>query len=207
MKSILTLTLLFSVLSLVACSSDKVTLEEDSLVANYEATQTEDGPLARKEIMTIKAVVKVKDIDKNEREITIVNSEGEESTLSVSSDVRRFDEIQVGDNIRAEYVEALAFEVRPPTESEKVNPRNYAIAATKNEEMLPPGMAAAEISRSIVEITAIDLEAETVTIKNPEGELVTIKAKVPENLKRVKVGDTVAVTFAEAFAIGLEPTS
>ena len=53
-------------------------------------------------------------------------------------------------------------------------------------------------------ITAIDKKAHTVTIKGPEGNTETIKAKDPKNLDAVKVGDLVEIIYAQALAISLD---
>jgi hypothetical protein len=68
-------------------------------------------------------------------------------------------------------------------------------------------MAASKITRTIVLVTGIDPIQNTVTIKSPGGEVMTIKTRQPENLERIQVGDTVAVTYSRAMAVALEPYS
>jgi len=53
-------------------------------------------------------------------------------------------------------------------------------------------------------ITAIDPTVPTVTFKGPAGNTRTIKVRHPEKLEGVKVGDTVEITYTEAFAIKVE---
>ena len=43
-----------------------------------------------------------------------------------------------------------------------------------------------------------------VTLKGPEGNKETIKVKDPNNLKKVKVGDQVVISYTEALAIAVE---
>ena len=52
-------------------------------------------------------------------------------------------------------------------------------------------------------ITAIDPKAPSVTFKGPGGNTKTIKVLHPEKLEGVNVGDTVEITYTEAFAIKL----
>ena len=54
-------------------------------------------------------------------------------------------------------------------------------------------------------ITAIDTKAPSVTVKDSDGELQTIKVKDPTKLIGLKVGDTVDITYTEAFAISVDP--
>ncbi|MCK7506097.1 MAG: hypothetical protein MZV70_19805 [Desulfobacterales bacterium] len=42
------------------------------------------------------------------------------------------------------------------------------------------------------------------TLKGPEGNKETIKVKDPKNLKKVKVGDNVVISYTEALAISVE---
>jgi hypothetical protein len=43
-----------------------------------------------------------------------------------------------------------------------------------------------------------------VTVKGPDGKSVDIKVMDPKNLEKVKVGDQVAITYTQAFAIALD---
>ena len=54
-------------------------------------------------------------------------------------------------------------------------------------------------------IEAIDLAKGTVTLKGPQGNSQTIKARNPENLKKAKVGDLLDITYTETVAIKVEP--
>ena len=54
-------------------------------------------------------------------------------------------------------------------------------------------------------IEAIDAKKNRVTLKGPEGKTQEIKVKDPKNLKNVKVGDQVVLTYTEALAVSVEP--
>jgi hypothetical protein len=54
-------------------------------------------------------------------------------------------------------------------------------------------------------IEAIDAKKKRVTLKGPEGKTQEIKVKDPKNLKNVKVGDQVVLTYTEALAVSVEP--
>ncbi len=55
----------------------------------------------------------------------------------------------------------------------------------------------------MVTIEAIDLENELVTLKTEDGELETVAPRKPENLKKVKVGDQVKITYNEAIGFSV----
>jgi hypothetical protein len=50
----------------------------------------------------------------------------------------------------------------------------------------------------------IDAAAPSVTLKKPDGTSFTVKVKDPDNLKLVKVGDQVDITYSESKAISVE---
>jgi hypothetical protein len=58
----------------------------------------------------------------------------------------------------------------------------------------------------ILTIESIDKKKQLITLKSPEG-YVTVKAKYPQNLKVVKVGDTVVVKTSELFAARVKELS
>jgi len=70
----------------------------------------------------------------------------------------------------------------------------------------PAGAVAQQITVTAT-IVAIDKKAQTATIKGPEGNTVTVKARDPKNLDKVKVGDNVEITYTEALAISLDKTA
>ena len=68
-----------------------------------------------------------------------------------------------------------------------------------------PGGTAGRTVTVTTTITNIDLANGTVTLTGPNGGRQTIKARDPENLKKVKVGDLVDITYTEAVAISVKP--
>jgi hypothetical protein len=195
-------------LTLVSClKTSKEAAQSQPAVAS--AAQTAEhaklGPLSRKDSDFVEVRAKVQAVNYKRRLITLKGPDGKALTFKVDKAVKRLKEIKVGDTVLAQYFTSFAYEVRKPTAAEKKNPKTVVESAGKSEPGMPPAAAAALRARAIVTIEAIDHAAKTVTVKGPEGRVVTIKAEHPENLKRVKVGDTVAVTYSEAVAVSLEP--
>ena len=70
-----------------------------------------------------------------------------------------------------------------------------------------PGGSRAYIIRIPVTVDSIDQANGTVTVKASDGSTETVKAKNPENLKRLKVGDELVVGLYRGIAISLRPES
>src|SRR5215213_2337339 len=86
---------------------------------------------------------KVTDIDREKRQITLKGKEGKEKTLTVDKSVERFNEIQVGDEVRAEYYASRAGEIREATAEEKSTPLTDITLGTKADKDSPPAAGAA----------------------------------------------------------------
>jgi hypothetical protein len=80
-------------------------------------------------------------------------------------------------------------------------------AAGRTKEGDKPGGAAGRKVMITARIDAIDMANGTVTLKGPQGNSRTIKARNPENLKKVKVGDMVDIVYTEAVALKVEPAA
>lgn len=133
------------------------------------------------------------------RAITIRSMDDQVVTLKVGEEVRNLAQVKKGDRVELDYFEAIEFEVRQPT-PEEVSMAGVGIdvaaRAAKGEK--PAALVAGE-RVDILTIESIDRKKDLLTLQGPEG-FVTVKAKYPQNLKIVKVGDTVVVKTSELFA-------
>jgi hypothetical protein len=75
----------------------------------------------------------------------------------------------------------------------------------------PPGQRPAFTGASqitgIAEVTAVDPKESTITLKGAEGKLVTLDVNNPDQFKVIKPGDQIEVTYTEAVALDVEPSS
>jgi len=140
-------------------------------------------------------------IDKDEGMVTVKGSKGNTVRFEVQ-DRQKLDMIKVGDPVVAAYVEAVAFRVQKAgTATPGTSVQESRVSSKPGET--PAGAIGRETTVTGT-ITAIDLKAQTVTLRGPKGNTETIKAKDPKNLQAVKVGDLVEITYSQAFAISLD---
>ena len=83
-----------------------------------------------------------------------------------------------------------------------VNVLETAVAAKPGERPAAMGGQAVTVTSTI---EAIDQGTPSVTLKGPEGNLVTVKVRDRAKLARVKVGDLVDITYTRAIAVSVEP--
>ena len=152
-------------------------------------------------MLTVRGTVEA--IDKDKQTITL---KGPNRSLTVRvQDPSKLDAIKVGDPVVGKYYESLMIEVKKPGESTPGATAQQAVGTSKPGET-PAGAVAQQVTVTAT-IVAIDKKAQTATIKGPEGKTVTIKARDPKNLDKVKVGDNVEITYTEALAISLDKTA
>jgi len=155
------------------------------------------------EVMMASATVTatVMKINHETREVTVKAEDGEEHTFVASEDVKNLAQVKPGDVITATYGEALAYEVKKGGQVADVATVVGGGAAAPGSR--PAGGIARQTTVTVL-ITAIDPKAPSVTFKGPQGNTRTIKVLHPEKLEGVSVGDTVELTFTEAFAVKVE---
>jgi hypothetical protein len=173
------------------------------VLASPVAAQTPGAVPAAKpgavEVDVVKVAVTVEAVDKDKRTVTVKAPAGGSAVLKVNKAVKNFDQIQVGDKVAAEYVDATAIFVRKAGA-----PPHVAEAAAV--EVAAKGQKPAGLVVETVELTArvenINYDLRLVTLRNPAGNARTIKvARRVENLRQVKVGDELVVRHTEALAI------
>jgi len=140
-------------------------------------------------------------VDKDNRTVTLKGPKGRTVTLEVQ-DPQKLDAIKVGDPVVATYMEALAFQIKKSgTATPGTTVQETRVSSKPGET--PAGAIGQEVTVTTT-ITAIDKKAGTVTIKGPQGNTETVKAKDPKNLDLAKVGDLVEITYARALAVSLD---
>ncbi|MCD6389890.1 MAG: hypothetical protein J7L69_10805 [Desulfobulbaceae bacterium] len=173
--------LLIVLMSLSAHAADKAVADKKPMVQDAD-------------LVTIEATVEK--IDRKSREVTLKGKEGKSVTFSLNKEAGKLDEIEVGDLVTIDYLEAVTIQVFGPDEIEPgVSAEEVVVKSEPGEK--PAGLAAGQVS-VVVTIEAIDLEKERVTLKSKDGQLKTVKPRHPENLKKVKVGDMVKITYTKA---------
>jgi hypothetical protein len=145
----------------------------------------------------------VEAVDREKRTFTLKGPQGKTVTLKAPPEMRNFDQLEAGDTVRADYVEAIALVLRRPGAApEATAARRLVSVAPKGEK---PGAAMVETVELQATIEAIDLAARTVTLRGPGGgsRTITVDPSV-EKFDEVKVGDEVVVRHTEALAIAVD---
>lgn len=163
-------------------------------------TAMERPSMSTSRTITVSAVVEA--INHETREVTLRKADDTTITFTASEEARNLDQVDVGDVLHAEYVESLSIEVFANDGMEPEAAAAQAIARTKKGQK--PGFAAMEQAVVTATIEEINLEANTFKLREADGSVNEYAARIPENLKRVEVGDLVVITVTGAIAIVVE---
>jgi hypothetical protein len=147
---------------------------------------------------------KIVSVDVPKSLVTIEGPEGRAVTLQVlNPDNLRA--AKVGEPYNARFYEVTTIRKKKPGENLQGGSLSQGIWTT-NPLGVPGGSRAVQATL-LVTVEAIDEANGTVTVKAADGTTETVKARDPQNLKLLKVGDELVISLYEAVAISLEKQS
>lgn len=160
--------------------------------------------VAREESVLVTITASVEAINQTNREVTLKGALGNSVTFTVDDRVKRLNEVKVGDLVRAEYYISIAADLRKPTPEEEKVPFMMLDTAGKSPAGSTPTAGGLRRFKVVTTVEGLDRPTSTVTVKGPRGNYLTARVADPVNLTRMKIGDTIVVTYTEARAIALE---
>jgi len=166
-----------------------------------EIKATGPGKAAGVRILEIRAVVV--GLNKDARTLDVKGPKGRVVTLQAGDEVKNYDQIQLGDNVVARFMQSITLELKKGgTGIMSRTDSKDAVAAKPGER---PGVAAGRQVHVIANVVEVNKKTMTVTLKGPRGNYVDLQLEDPKQLARVKKGDQVEAVFTEALAITVEP--
>jgi Cu/Ag efflux protein CusF len=151
----------------------------------------------------IELTTKIEAIDKTARLVTLKDKHGELETIKCGPEVKRFDELKVGDTVTFRYHESVVYQIRKPGQAPAA-PAASAEAKIVRGAGPRPGGTASRQETVTVEVKAIDPKTPAVTVLTPDGRTVSMKVEDKKNLQGLSVGDKVDVTYTEAFVVSVK---
>jgi hypothetical protein len=162
------------------------------------------GPGTAAGAVTADLTATVVAIDPANRTVSLKRANGEVSEITVGDQVRNFNQIKVGDIVRAHYTQAVALELKEGSAGDAGPPKVEDIVSPPAPAGAKPGGAIARKITATADVIAIDSAKGLVTLRGPEGKEVDLAVQDPAQLKSIKTGDHVKVTYIEAMAISVE---
>jgi hypothetical protein len=156
------------------------------------------------ESRTTHETVTVTSLDRTNRTMTLQNADGETKTIDAPAEMRSYDTLKVGDKIDIDYYESIAVSLLPTgtkpsvSESSSMNRMAQGVAGGSREMT---------VSATVI---AVDPRKNKVTFKGPQGNVRTVTVENPEIQKKLpglKVGQVVQLTYTQAMAASIRPSS
>jgi saccharopine dehydrogenase-like NADP-dependent oxidoreductase len=110
----------------------------------------------------------------------------------------------VGDTVVATYMQALAADVREPTQEELEEPWVELDATAIAEAGMDPGVVGLRVVRAVCTIEGMNRVTRTVMIEDPRGKYHVIADVDTSRLEGLTLGTKVIMVYSQAVALTLE---
>lgn len=148
----------------------------------------------------VTATATIKAIDPSTRSVTLRSENGDEDTFTVGPEVTRFNELKVGDTIKATYYESLVFQLRKPDAAAPTTGASAAGGRLKDA----PGGAMGVQQTATVTVKAVDMNVPSITVETADGRTLTRRIAEKKNLEGVNPGDKIDITYTQALVVAAE---
>jgi Cu/Ag efflux protein CusF len=138
-------------------------------------------------------------IDHTSRVVTLKDKNGETGEMVCGPEVKRFDQLKVGDKVTFQYHESLVSAISRPGAAAKP-PASGGITRAADKV---GGTVSRQMNASVT-ILAIDSKVPSVTVQAANGDKMSFKVENAKNLEGYKAGDKVDITYTQALAISVE---
>ena len=151
---------------------------------------------------TVTANATVEAINQQTREVTLRDDDGVSATFTAGPDARNLSQVEPGDQVLAEFYEEISVSVHDP-DTVQLGSMNMSDATVAAEGEIPAGMVTNTFITT-AEVEAINIEANTFTLRDIDDNVKQFTAQDPDNLKRSKVGDMVVIKIVTAVGVVVE---
>jgi hypothetical protein len=152
---------------------------------------------------TVKTTSTVVGIEPDTRTVWLKDPKGKVVQVVVGDEARNFDQLRVGDIVKAEYSEAMTVTLKKGGGAKQTANENNTLERAPMGAK--PGGAASRKVTVMANVIAVNHQTGAMTLKGPQGNSVDVVVEDPEQLKLIRKGDHLEVVYTEAIAISVEP--
>ena len=170
----------------------------DANAGHHEQKGTIKIP-ARVVTSTVRTAAIVEAVNRETREISVIDASGRRYSFIASDLVANFDQIEPRDRIITEYIESVAVAIAPPGAPELGDATAIELAPLGEK----PGVAAADTFMVRATIEAVDVDDRTALLRGENGRVRTVQVPDDVPMDIVEVGKEVRMRITEAIAISV----
>lgn len=138
-------------------------------------------------------------LEKGSRIITLKTSAGSLMHVGAPDEMEGFDTLKVGDVVTATYFKAVAVRLRKPGDP---TPPAAPTTVVRRKDGTP-GSSTMREQAVRATVTAVDPAAPSLDVKTADGEVRALEVTDAAQLKAIKVGDTLDVTYYESLLVSV----
>jgi Cu/Ag efflux protein CusF len=177
---------------------NKRTLALAAALAALSLSAQAQKPVSQAAVVELKSTIQA--IDHANRLVTLKDQDGDIETIYAGPEVKRFDELKVGDTVTFRYYESLVYRIRKPGDPAPAADDAKLVRSTGSR----PGATLSKQESATVTIKAIDAKVPSVTVTRDDGTDASFKVEDKKNLEGVKVGDKVEITYTKALMVSVK---
>lgn len=140
-------------------------------------------------------------IDHTTRTVTLKDAEGNVEDFHGGAEIKRFNELKVGDSVTFSYHAAVVYQVLKPGTT--ATPVQEGVSTVRGQGPKPSG-AVTQQHQATVTVEAIDPAVTSIKVRTADGHAMSATVEDRKNIEGLKVGDKITVTFTEALMITVE---
>jgi len=140
-------------------------------------------------------------VDPATRRITLTEANGKKSVIQAGPAVANFDQIKVGDQVKAKVDTEVVISVRS-ADGGGTNARATTVAPAAAGDK--PSLNVTDTAELTGIVTAVEPDQRRATVRFPDGQVVNVKARPDVDLSKVNKGDQVVIQTTQAVAVSVE---
>ncbi len=166
--------------------------------SNYQSSSVQQGTPggSTTDSTTITAVVE--DIDHDKRELTLLLSDGSKQLYPLGPEVKNFDQIKVGDHVKAEVKNTVEVTLEKAGAASGDGVTGSFATAAPGEK---PGVVATSSTQVTGKIVNMDKTGRTVTLELPNGTMARYPVRADVDMSKATFGDRVVMRNTEVRSI------
>ncbi len=152
-------------------------------------------------VQTVEVRAKVAALDAATRKVTLVSDDGIKKIVKAGPDVRNFEQLRVGDQVKVIGSEELVVQMAQPGDSANAEDAALVVLAPKGAK---PGGVVAQSTQVTGTIVKVDVTNRLVTLQFEDGATRTFPVRSDVDLTQRKVGEKVSFRITEMVALTVE---
>jgi Cu/Ag efflux protein CusF len=158
-------------------------------------------PVSRGEMVELTAAIDA--IDHDSRLVTLMDKDGDAETIYCGPEVKRFDELKVGDTVKLRYYDSLVYMIRKPGQPSGLPEATGKLSVVPGGGARPGGTVSRQLAATVT-VKAIDPSVPSVSVLTEDNRRATFKVRDRKNIEGLKAGDKVEIAYTQAVMISVE---